>query len=150
MKAITVTYRVGMVDPRVLYRQCDWRNMITQSVVNTRGNRFHCKPTDSVYTTSNSCYTTEGHWTKILLRNTVPSAAFELTGMEEEGRYQANFITVLTCMSQLNLLFQHLYMKDTNNTSLNLILPRSRTGTVWFYTSTSNKRAARPKLYKKS
>ena len=33
---------------------------------------------------------------------------------------------------------------------LTLILRRSRTGTVWFYTSTSNKRAARPKLYKKS
>ena len=34
--------------------------------------------------------------------------------------------------------------------TLTLILPRSRTGTVWFYTSTSNKRAARPKLYTKS
>ena len=34
--------------------------------------------------------------------------------------------------------------------SLTLILPRSRTGTVWFYTSTSNKRAARPKLYTES
>ena len=34
--------------------------------------------------------------------------------------------------------------------SLSLILRRSRTGTVWFYTSTSNKRAARPKLYTKS
>ena len=33
---------------------------------------------------------------------------------------------------------------------LTLILPRSRTGTVWFYTATSNKRAARPKLYTKS
>ena len=33
---------------------------------------------------------------------------------------------------------------------LTLILPRSRTGTVLFYTSTSNKRAARPKLYTKS
>ena len=33
---------------------------------------------------------------------------------------------------------------------LSLILRRSRTGTVWFYTSTSNKRAARPKLYTKS
>ena len=33
---------------------------------------------------------------------------------------------------------------------LTLILPCSRTGTVWFYTSTSNKRAARPKLYTKS
>ena len=33
---------------------------------------------------------------------------------------------------------------------LTLILRRSRTGTVWFYTSTSNNRAARPKLYTKS
>ena len=33
---------------------------------------------------------------------------------------------------------------------LTLILRRSRTGTIWFYTSTSNKRAARPKLYTKS
>ena len=33
---------------------------------------------------------------------------------------------------------------------LSLILRRSRTGTVWFYTSTSNKRAARTKLYTKS
>ena len=33
---------------------------------------------------------------------------------------------------------------------LSLILRRSRTGTVWFYTSTSNKRAARPNLYTKS
>ena len=33
---------------------------------------------------------------------------------------------------------------------ISLILPRSRTGKVWFYTSTSNKRAARPKLYTKS
>ena len=34
--------------------------------------------------------------------------------------------------------------------TLTLILRRSRKGTVWFYTSTSNKRAARPKLYTKS
>ena len=33
---------------------------------------------------------------------------------------------------------------------LTLILRRSRTGTVWFYTSTSNKTAAQPKLYTKS
>ena len=33
---------------------------------------------------------------------------------------------------------------------ITFILRRSRTGTVWFYTSTSNKRAARPKLYAKS
>ena len=34
--------------------------------------------------------------------------------------------------------------------TLTLILRHSRTGTVWFYTSTNNKRAARPKLYTKS
>ena len=34
--------------------------------------------------------------------------------------------------------------------NLTLILRRSRTGTVWFYTSTSNKREARPKLCTKS
>ena len=33
---------------------------------------------------------------------------------------------------------------------ITLILRRSHTGTVWFYTSTRNKRAARPKLYTKS
>ena len=33
---------------------------------------------------------------------------------------------------------------------LSLILRRSRTGMVWFYTSTSNKKAARLKLYTKS
>ena len=38
----------------------------------------------------------------------------------------------------------------TRLSKLSLILRRSRTGTVWFYTSTSNKRAARPKLYTKS
>ena len=38
----------------------------------------------------------------------------------------------------------------TLQTVLTLILPRSRMGTVWFYTSASNKRAARPKLYTKS
>ena len=37
-----------------------------------------------------------------------------------------------------------------HDATLTLILRRSRTGTVWFYTSTSNKRAARPKLYTKS
>ena len=47
-------------------------------------------------------------------------------------------------------------LEDESNTwfdmthFLTLILPRSRTGMVWFYTSTSNKRAARPKLYTKS
>ena len=39
---------------------------------------------------------------------------------------------------------------DICKNCLTLILWRSRTGMVWFYTSTSNKRAARPKLYTKS
>ena len=55
-----------------------------------------------------------------------------------------------------------LYLSDTTHvywkpnwsyvfrSTLTLILRRSRTGTVWFYTSTGNKRAARPKLYTKS
>ena len=37
-----------------------------------------------------------------------------------------------------------------HSAQLTLILRRSRTGTVWFYTSTGNERAARPKLYTKS
>ena len=36
------------------------------------------------------------------------------------------------------------------NCKITLILRRSRMGTVWFYTSTSNKKAARPKLYTES
>ena len=44
------------------------------------------------------------------------------------------------------LLSEQTLQSDT----LTLILRRSRKGTVWFYTSASNKRAARPKLYTKS
>ena len=40
--------------------------------------------------------------------------------------------------------------ESKKGTQISLILRRSRTGTVWFYTSTSNKTAARPKLYTKS
>ena len=42
------------------------------------------------------------------------------------------------------------YLDCPKDRTLTLILRRSCTGTVWFYTSTSNKRAARPKLYTKS
>ena len=41
-------------------------------------------------------------------------------------------------------------IRQTASIRLTLILRRSRTGTVWFYTSTSNKKAARSKLYTKS
>ena len=56
-----------------------------------------------------------------------------------------------------SFLIQRLKIRDMSLGSekggknlLTLILRRYRTGTVWFYTSTSNKRAARPKLYTKS
>ena len=48
------------------------------------------------------------------------------------------------------LLFLTPALLQFTSVTLTLILRRSRTGTVWFYTSTSNKRAARPKLYIKS
>ena len=45
----------------------------------------------------------------------------------------------------------HININEHNRFSIiTLILRCSRTGTVWFYTSTSNKRAARPKLYTKT
>ena len=50
----------------------------------------------------------------------------------------------------INLLSFMLCWSSHVKLCLPLILRRSRTGTVWFYTSTSNKRAARPKLYTKS
>ena len=56
------------------------------------------------------------------------------------------------CNCNLNISTHGQSIWDTNctYTALTLILRRSRTGTVWFYTSTSNKRAARPKVYTKS
>ena len=51
----------------------------------------------------------------------------------------------------LSIIKREIYNKPSQECRcLTLILRRSRTGTVWFYTSTSNKRAARPKLYTKS
>ena len=52
------------------------------------------------------------------------------------------FSVVINIISETSSLFFY--------NSLTLILRRSRTGTVWFYTSTSNKRAARTKLYTES
>ena len=48
------------------------------------------------------------------------------------------------------LVHSHTLLTIHARSHLTLILRRSHTGTVWFYTSTSNKRAARPKLYTKS
>ena len=62
---------------------------------------------------------------------------------------------VMCDISTVKLSATHAYINVVVNyfnsaKLLTLILPRSRTGMVWFYTSTSNKRAARPKLYTKS
>ena len=75
-------------------------------------------------------------------------------------------ILTLSFPSQVNLISARIYFKlwqclsfltyvpithiEILLANITLILRRSRTGTVWFYTSTSNKRAARPKLYTKS
>ena len=53
-------------------------------------------------------------------------------------------------LSRPQLVTKSPTIQRTRTDILTLILRRSRTGTVWFYTSTSNKRAARPKLYTKS
>ena len=52
--------------------------------------------------------------------------------------------------SRYNFILSRVYYHYFVLFLLTLILRRSRTGTVWFYTSTSNKRAARPKLYTES
>ena len=52
-------------------------------------------------------------------------------------------------ISNINKLLYSVQLCNSSHI-LTLILRRSRTGTVWFYTSTSNKRAARPKLYTNS
>ena len=52
------------------------------------------------------------------------------------------YIYYILCVCMYIYIYIYIY--------ISLILPRFRTGTVWFYTSTSNKRAARPKLYTKS
>ena len=56
----------------------------------------------------------------------------------------------LTIMKIQSDYTRQLHTQALRTSLLTLILPRFRTGTVWFYTSTSNKRAARPKLYTKS
>ena len=68
------------------------------------------------------------------------------------GAFQWSFVTC-----GVFIKFRALYISMSPHSAsfrqeiqLTLILRRSRTGTVWFYTSTSKKRAARPKLYTKS
>jgi len=58
---------------------------------------------------------------------------------EEQNKTNANFELLNNPLIK---------QKCKEKSQLSLILPRSRMGTVCFYTSTSNKRAARPKLHK--
>ena len=60
----------------------------------------------------------------------------------------SNYLHIIPLLVELRTIQN--YFPHRASLNFNLILPRSRTGTVWFYTSTSNKRAARPKLYTKS
>ena len=60
---------------------------------------------------------------------------------------QGSGLILCSCYSKHNC---NCPSSDRSSQGLSLILRRSHTGTVWFYTSTSNKRAARPKLYTKS
>jgi len=59
---------------------------------------------------------------------------------------------VLTLLMEVKLycIDVSLWFASLNTFTLTLILRCSHTGTVCFYTSTSNRRAARPKLYTKS
>ena len=65
-----------------------------------------------------------------------------------------NFSTIMEWLSyclQVSCKLKHFKnLLNICDGSLTLILRRSHTGTVWFYTPTSNKRAARTKLYTKS
>ena len=59
-------------------------------------------------------------------------------------------VTLVGRMERVSCVVPPSTHKFRNLFCITLIPPRSLTGMVWFYTSTSNKRAARPKLYTKS
>ena len=63
---------------------------------------------------------------------------------------QAKLYAKYVRMYVYGLSHYHISYYNGSLVVLTLILRRSRTGTVWFYTSTNNKRVARPKLYTKS
>ena len=72
------------------------------------------------------------------MRKSIHAALIYKTLQEQRSSNHTSYIKMSLCKKT---------GKVRMNEILTLILPRSRTGTVWFYTSTSNKRAARPKLY---
>ena len=84
-------------------------------------------------------------------RTFTPSAGFEHTIPAMKGL--EIYVSHRTACKTHTHTHKHTHTHTHTHTLLcilTLILRRSRTGTVWFYTSTSNKRAARPKLYTKS
>ena len=70
----------------------------------------------------------------------------------KQAPYLSSIMTYVSCHTKksAHVLRYARYVSFYYWGYLTLILRRSRTGTVWFYTSTSNKRAARPKLYTES
>ena len=66
------------------------------------------------------------------------------------AKYSSRLVTHIKCWCARMSMTSGSSSSTVLRMSLTLILRRSRTGTVWFYTSTGNKRAARPKLYTKS
>jgi len=88
-------------------------------------------------------------WT--FYKKLLPSSSGRFFSVDESrlmiGQGRPNSVTF-----HKSIIFVFDIVTTLNPTSrdLTLILRRSRAGTVWLYTSTNNKRAARPKLYTKS
>ena len=76
-------------------------------------------------------------------------SAWQLLSFQLLKLFQPQQSKTQASRAKLHVLYFRLHNIIISST-LTLILRRSRTGTVWFYTSTSNKRAARQKLYTKS
>ena len=76
------------------------------------------------------------------------SMCYDISSITVNICCQASVLTITQCPTFYTT--NNEFTKPYKQPSLTLILRRSRTGMVWFYTSTSNKRAARPKLYTKS
>ena len=111
-----------------------------------------------VYKYFNTVFQSDKDYPYIFRVHTRPSSCYSSTKTQlimflKESSY-LHFLANTTdlCILSITFHFRSLYIVSYCHIYiyLTLILPRSRTGTVWFYTSTSNKRAARPKLYTES
>ena len=81
--------------------------------------------------------------------NFTKASSKKLENLESNISYLTHIVSTGTVQC-LGTLYSSEWQQHVEIRSLTLILRRSRTGKVWFYTSTSKKRAARPKLYTKS